>query len=272
MSSAGQPLQATVKALTFDVFGTVVDWRSSVEAELNKVVKKKTTSPEFQSLSPETSERVKALTEQDWATFAQQWRDSYKKFTRGFVPGETPWKDIDTHHYDSLVELLDKWKLQDLYSEDEIKDLSLVWHRLTPWSDSSEGIHTLGTAFITSTLSNGNRSLLKDLNDFGNLGFQKLTSAEDFSAYKPSPAVYLGAAKSFGVKPEEVAMVAAHLNDLQAAKSLGLRTIYVERLSEEDWEEDDPRFQEARKWVDIWVSQDEAGFVTVAQKLGLPRD
>lgn len=270
MSSATQPLPAGVKALTFDVFGTVVDWRSSVETALKKAANKKTGSAEFQSLSPEVKDRVQALTDKDWASFAQLWRDSYKKFTKGFVPGETPWKDIDTHHYDSLVELLDKWQLQGLYSEDEVKELSLVWHRLTPWSDSSEGIHKLGKSFITSTLSNGNRSLLKDLNDFGSLGFQKLTSAEDFSAYKPNPAVYLGAAKSFGVKPEEVTMVAAHLNDLQAARSNGLRTIYVERPGEEDWKEDDPRFQEAKKWVDIWVSQGEDGFVTVARKLGLP--
>ena len=260
------PLQERVKALTFDVFGTVVDWRSSVETALKLAANKKI---DAQSLASDVADRVRALTDEDWATFAQQWRNSYKEFTKSFVPGETPWKDIDTHHYDSLVELLGKWQLQDLYNRAEVRDLSLVWRRLTPWADSSEGIHKLGTAFVTSTLSNGNRSLLTDLNDYGSLGFKKITSAEDFSAYKPNPAVYLGAAESLGVKPKEVAMVAAHLNDLQGARSCGLRTIYVARPDEEDWGEDDPRFQDARKWVDIWVSQGEDGFVTVARKLGL---
>lgn len=270
MSTKGDAGSLTgIKALTFDVFGTVVDWRSSVESALKSEAKKKINSSGVSTLPREVQRRVQGLADQDWATFAQEWRNSYKTFTRGFKSGETPWKDIDTHHYDSLVELLGKWQLTGLYTTEEIKSLSLVWHRLAPWADSSEGIHKLNTRFTTATLSNGNQSLLNDLNAYGNLGFQRLISAEDFSAYKPDPSVYLGAAKALGVTPTEVAMVAAHLGDLDAARSLGLRTIYVERPDEDDWNPDEERYVQAKDWVDVWVSQNEDGFIEVARRLGL---
>lgn len=259
-----------VKALTFDVFGTVVDHRSSVHQELVRRAKEKIASPEFSTLPGALRARLEAMTDDDWAKFGEEWRISYWEFTRSFVPGKTPWKDIDTHHYDALHELLRKRELTGIYTDDELRSLSLVWHKLKPWDDSAAGIRRLGTRFVTSTLSNGNRSLLQDLNAYGNLGFRRIISAGDFGAYKPHPNTYLGAVADLGFRPEEVAMVAAHLGDLAGARAVGLRTIYVERPREEAWSPEEERYKEARRWVDLWITESEDGLLEVAKRLGIP--
>ncbi|KAI0134622.1 haloacid dehalogenase [Xylariales sp. AK1849] len=250
-----------VKALLFDVFGTVVDWRSTVTGELVKRAREQTNSPDEWS-----RRRLQELTDDDWAEFAQEWRISYMKFTRAFEPGITEWKDIDTHHRDSLIELLRAWGIAGAYTDAEVKDLSLVWHHLEPWADSSKGLNVLGTRFVTSTLSNGNQSLLKDLDEHGKLGFQNLISSADFKAYKPHPKTYRGAAEKLAFTPGECAMVAAHLGDLKAARTQGLKTIYIERPGEEGQPE---LIKEARTWVDLWITEDEEGFVEVARRLGI---
>lgn len=283
-----------LKALTFDVFGTVVDWRQPVEAALTAALKPSHSNGHLQRRRSATTEdeaaeraeaeaRAGALTGEHVAALAQEWRDSYKRFTRGFRPGLDQWKDVDAHHRDSLVALLRRhglWGVFALGDDDEggcppaeVEELSLVWHRLTPWPDSADGLRALGTSggdslgLVTATLSNGNRTLLQDLDAFGGLGFGRLFSAEDFGAYKPDPRVYLGAVERLGCEPGEVAMVAAHLNDLDAARKLGLRTIYVERDGEEDWEAGSERYEAAKGWVDLWVGVDEGGFVEVARRL-----
>jgi 2-haloacid dehalogenase len=266
-----EPWYSQVKALVFDVFGTCVDWRYSVEEALRNGAAGKVASAAFASLPDELQTRVKEMTSQDWADFAQAWRNSYGNFTWSFVPGLTEWKDIDTHHRDSLIELLDEWELSGLYDQDEIEKLSKTWHFLRPWPDSSEGIHLLGTKLVTCTLSNGNNALLVDLNSHGDLGFRKLISAEDFRAYKPNPAVYLGACETLGLAPQQVIMVAAHLGDLAAARSCGLKTAYVERSREEEWEPGQQDYEEAREWVDVWIGQDQGGFVKLAEELGIHR-
>lgn len=255
---------ASVKALTFDVFGTTVDWRTSVVEELTMRAFRKRSSP---TITPELKARLETLSDDDWATFAQSWRNSYSVFTRTFNPEVDAWKTIDQHHRDSLVELLRAHNLVGLYSDSELTSLSLVWHRLVPWNDSSAGLAALGKRFTTSTLSNGNVSLLRDLDDFGALGFHHLLSGEIFKAYKPNPVVYAGAIRELGEEPAHVAMVAAHLNDLAAARASGMRTVYVARPREEAWAEDDERFKEAKTWVDLWITEDEVGFETVAQRL-----
>ncbi|KXJ87639.1 HAD-like domain-containing protein [Microdochium bolleyi] len=318
-----------VKALTFDVFGTVVDWRTTVVRELVQAARDKLASPP-PAPSPSSSAaaagyftRLASLAEPDWARFAQSWRDSYGVFTRSFVPGETAWKDIDAHHYDSLVALLVDWGLgsrgaeQDVdndddndgnsgstaaaaetaeavttvYTEPELRNLSLVWHRLRPWPDSAAGIHLLGTRYATATLSNGTRALLSDLNSLPDppeaegpktgLGFQHIISTADFAAYKPHPSTYRGACAALGCQPHEVAMVAAHPGDLRAARAQGMRTIYVERPREEEWSAEEERYREAKGegeengehertgWVDIWISEAEGGFLEVARRLGV---
>src|SRR3569833_1594873 len=265
-------LASQIRGLTFDVFGTVVNWRASVESELAAAAARKVSSPAFRSLPADLRSRAEQLSAGDWSAFAAEWRASYGRFTRGFVLGVTEWKDIDTHHHDSLVELLDKWQLAGLYGPGEIRELSRVWHRLEPWPDAARGLHALGTRFITATLSNGNTSLLRDLDEFGSLGFQKLISAADFGAYKPHPSVYLGAVRGLELQPGQVAMVAAHLGDLEAAKSLGLKTIYVERAGEEELQPGDERYERARDCVDLWVGLHQDGFVEVARRLGVSRD
>jgi 2-haloacid dehalogenase len=255
-------LKTPPKAMTFDVFGTVVDWRSTVTRRLTKDASKKASSS---SSLP----RLSTMTDEDWGKFAQEWRNSYSQFVQSFKPGETEWRDIDTHHHLSLIDLLKDWRLEGLYTDEEIKDLSLIWHFLDPWKDSSEGIQKLGRKFITSTLSNGNLSLLNDLQEYGNLGFQKMQSGEDFKAYKPHPSVYEGAAKALGLDISEVAMIAAHLNDLKAARTCGMKTIYVEREQEEKWNPDEKEYKEAREWVDLWISQEEDGFREVARRFGI---
>ncbi|KAI1760432.1 haloacid dehalogenase [Hypoxylon sp. FL1150] len=259
-----------IKALAFDVFGTVVDWRSSVQEELARRAGEKIASPTLGSLPSPARARLEALTDADWARFAEEWRTTYYVFTQAFVPGKSAWKDIDAHHYDALQELLRGWGLAGVYADDEARELSLVWHRLKPWGDAAAGVRRLGTRLVTSTLSNGNRSLLQDLDRFGGLGFRSIISTADFCAYKPHPSTYLGAAGALGFQPGEVAMVAAHLGDLAAARANGLRTIYVERPQEEAWGPEEQRYKEAREWVDLWVAQDEPGFLEVAKRLGIP--
>lgn len=259
------------KGLTFDVFGTVVDWRKTVTSTLiQNAAMKTSSSSRSANLSPEVRLELSKLTDQDWGQFAQEWRNTYQKFVKGFVPGESEWRDIDTHHHLALIDLLKKWRLEGLYTNDEVEELSLVWHYLDPWKDSSAGIHKLGTKFITSTLSNGNQSLLHDLEKHGSLGFKKIQSSEDFKAYKPHRKVYLGAAKAMELEPKDVAMVAAHLLDLKAARNLGFRTIYVERAREEDLSPDHEDYLDAKTWVDMWVREQEDGFVEVARRFGIP--
>ncbi|KAI2605968.1 haloacid dehalogenase [Hypoxylon fragiforme] len=276
------PALRNIKALTFDVFGTVVDWRSTVEDALAEVAQAKVASPTYASLPAASRARLEALTADDWARFAQEWRASYHVFTSTFVPGETAWKDIDAHHLDSLRVLLRAWGLADIFlpssadddddeGGEEVRSLSLVWHRLRPWADSAAGIRRLGTRLQTATLSNGNQSLLRDLDAHGGLGFRRIISTADFGAYKPHPSTYLGAAAALGARPDEVAMVAAHLGDLAAARELGFRTIYVERPGEEQWGPREGRYREAREeWVDLWVAEGEGGFEEVARRLGIP--
>lgn len=271
MASEYDILKTPPKALTFDVFGTVVNWRETVTATLIQCAAAQTSSSsQSASLSPELRTRLSQLGDEDWGKFAQEWRNTYKKFTRGFVPGVTEWRDIDTHHHLALIDLLQKWGLENLYTPDEVQTLSLIWHYLDPWPDSSAGIHTLGSKFTTSTLSNGNPSLLKDLQKHGRLGFKILQSSADFKAYKPHPSTYLGAAKAMGLEPGEVAMVAAHLDDLRSARSCGFRTIYVERAREEDWSPSQEEYLDAETWVDMWVKEDEGGFLEVARRFGIP--
>jgi 2-haloacid dehalogenase len=270
MASEYDIIKTPPKGLTFDVFGTVVDWRKTVTSTLiHSALDKTSSSSRSANLPPAVRKRLSQLTDEDWGRFAQEWRNTYKKFVSSFVPGETEWRDIDTHHHLSLVDLLEKWGLAGLYSKEEVKDLSLIWHYLDPWTDSSPGLQKLGTKFITSTLSNGNQSLLKDLDEHGKLGFRRLQSSADFKAYKPHPSVYNGAAKELGLQPGEVAMVAAHLNDLKAARGCGFRTIYVERRQEEDWSPEQSQYKEAKTWVDMWITEGEDGFLEVARRFGV---
>lgn len=257
-----------VKALFFDVFGTTVDWRSTVTEGLHAHAKKALASSQTQSPA---QKRAAAMSEEDWGAFAQKWREGYYAFTRRIAanPGEAPYKTIDEHHLDSLKELLESWELAGLWSEAEVQDISLIWHRLNPWPDTVAGIQALNKRFQTSTLSNGNVSLLSDMAEYAKLDWTHVMSSEMFKSYKPNPKVYLGAAERLGLKPGECGMVAAHMSDLDAARHCGFKTLYIERSQEEAWDADKIAKVKAEGWVNVWVEESQDGFLSAAKKLGI---
>jgi 2-haloacid dehalogenase len=209
---------AQIRALVFDVFGTVVDWRSSIIEEgqaLSKVKAKENSLPEI-----------------DWPAFADAWRAGYvpamTKATAPAADGSTPWASIDVLHREILESLLPSFGLESL-TEDERVDLNLVWHRLNPWPDSVRGLRKLKARYVISTLSNGNVSLLVNMAKHARLPWDCVLSSELARQYKPHPAVYQMAARLLGLGPAQVLMVAAHPGDLRAAQKAGMRTAYVTR-------------------------------------------
>jgi 2-haloacid dehalogenase len=258
------------KALLTDVFGTVVDWRKTVTDYLALRAS--------ESLNSSTSSIPSAVRTSaagiSWGEIAQIWRVSYYNFTRTYDPAEaqrdpSKFKTVDQHHVEALHKILVDHGLDGLWTDTEIEKIALIWHFLDPWPDSSEGLGKLNAQFETSTLSNGNTALLQDLATHGKLPYKHILSGEDFGAYKPHPSVYLGAAKKLGVEPKECALIAAHLNDLKAARGCGYQTIYIERKQEEGWSEEEARKAKQEGWVDMWVTVDEGGFLEVARRFGI---
>lgn len=207
-----KPALAGVKALTFDVFGTVVDWRNSIAREVRV-------------FAAEKKLRVNAV------KFADAWRSGYRPAMNRVASGELPWTKIDDLHRMILDEVLAKFRVSAL-SEAEKADLNRVWHRLKPWPDTLRGLKRLKKKFTISTLSNGNVALLNNMAKNAGLPWDLILSAEIFHHYKPEPEVYLGAASMLGLQPAEVMMVAAHKDDLRAAARQGLRTALVLRPNE----------------------------------------
>ena len=210
-SSAGaeNSVADTVKALTFDVFGTVVDWRTSIIRE-------------GQILAANKGFDL------DWGEFAERWRGGYGPAMNRVRTGELPWTKIDDLHRMILDELVDEYELDEL-SESEREDFNRVWHRLIPWPDTVAGLYKLKTKYVITTLSNGNLSLLTNMAKNAGLPWDAVLSAELAKHYKPDPEAYLTAAELLSLPPEQVMMVAAHPGDLRAAARAGLRTSYVLR-------------------------------------------
>ena len=198
-----------VQILVFDTFGTVVDWRSAVIAEGEKLGKEK---------------GLKV----DWAAFADAWRSGYAPAMNRVRSGELPWTKLDVLHRMTLDGLIEKFKITGL-TEDEKKNFNKVWHRLHGWPDSVSGLTRLKKRFVISPLSNGNVSLLTDMAKFAGLPWDTVLSTELVRHYKPDKETYLMPGEFFDVQPAAVMMVAAHEGDLQAAKALGLRTAFVHR-------------------------------------------
>ena len=253
------------RVVFFDVFGTAVEWRSSVSQALYQAAQRALNG---RNLSKETRSTVSSMTPDRWLELVVRWRRSYLEFTRSYKG--PAFISVDEHHYTSLRELLGEWGLGDLFTDAEIRDLAMSWHRLDPWPDSVEGLTRLNRKVEhTCTLSNGNVSLIEDLVRYASLPFTEIASAEQFGAYKPSPAVYVGAAKRFGVDVGDCALVASHLYDLRGAKAVGFRTIFVERPLEEPLLlAADHRREEVKKegYVDLWIESD--GFLGVANRVG----
>ncbi|MGB1257164.1 MAG: haloacid dehalogenase type II [Thiolinea sp.] len=198
-------LQTRPKILAFDVFGTVVDWHGSIMREVEELI------PGI-----------------DANAFALAWRAGYAPAMQRVMSGELGWTLIDDLHRMILDEILVEFGVDSL-SEAQKKHLNKAWHRLDGWPDSSPGLKRLKQSFTICSLSNGNLGLLSNMAKRADLAWDCILSAEVFRAYKPHPDTYLGVAKVFDVKPEEVMLVAAHHNDLAAARGCGLQTAYIER-------------------------------------------
>lgn len=204
---------ATIKALTFDVFGTVVDWRSSMIREGARFG---------------TAKKIHV----DWARFADAWRAGYGPAMDRVRRGELPWTNLDRLHRMILNRLLVEFKIEGL-SEDDKEELNRAWHHLAPWPDVVSGLQRLRRRFIVATLSNGNISLLVDLARYMNAAWDCILSSELAKHYKPDKEVYLTAADLLGLRPEQVMMVAAHKGDLRAASGVGFKTAFVPRPLEQ---------------------------------------
>ena len=202
-----------VKALVFDVFGTCVDWRTSLIGDFTKWSEKR---------------GIKA----DWTALVDGWRAVYaasmdevrKNPQNGYVI-------LDVLHRRSLEKLVAQFKIQGL-TEADLHHLTLGWHRLHSWPDTNAGLSRLKKKYIISPLSNGNVALLTNMAKFAGMPWDLIMSAELFEHYKPDPETYLGAARLLCLRPDEVMMVAAHNNDLKAAQQQGLKTAFVARPTE----------------------------------------
>jgi 2-haloacid dehalogenase len=201
-----------IKALTFDVFGTVVDWRSSLIRE------------------GEALGRARGL-HVDWARFADAWRGLYQPNLEQVRSGRRPWTKLDDLHRLALDALLVEFKITGL-GEAEIDDLNRAWHRLDPWPDSVAGLTRLKRRFVLATLSNGNVALIVNMARRAGLPWDAVLGAEVARAYKPQAAAYLTTAALLGLAPAQCLMVAAHNGDLAAAGAQGFRTAFVPRPTE----------------------------------------
>jgi len=209
VTPGSKPGLAEVQALCFDIFGTVVDWRTSIVRE------------------GQLLQQRLGLPPQDWGAFADDWRAGYQPAMHEVRTGALPWTDIDGLHRRILDRIRAARGL--VLAEADAAQFNRVWHRLIPWPDSVAGLYRLKQRFTITSLSNGNVALLVNMAKHAGLPWDTVLSAELFQHYKPDPEVYLGAARLLGLQPAQVMMVAAHPSDLRAAAACGLRTAYVPR-------------------------------------------
>jgi 2-haloacid dehalogenase len=204
--------KANVQALLFDVFGTVVDWRSSLIDDLGRFAAGKGIAA-------------------DWAAFADGWRALYQPAMEEVRSGRRAWTILDVLHRESLDRLLAEFAIAGL-SEADRDHMNRVWHRLRPWPDAVPGLQRLKSRFIIGTLSNGNVGLLTRMAKHAGLPWDVILGAETARAYKPLPQAYLANAALLNLEPHQVMLVAAHNGDLAAAAAAGLRTAFVARPAE----------------------------------------
>lgn len=206
------PTKDAVKALVFDVFGTVVDWRSSVIDELTAFA---------------STKRING----DWTRFADEWRGLYQPSMEAVRTGKRPWTILDVLHRESLETLLAKHGINGLDEADKVH-LTRIWHRLRPWPDVVAGLTRLKTRYIIGTLSNGNVGLLARMAKNGGLPWDVVLGAETAQAYKPQPEAYRRTCALLNLEPREVMLVAAHNRDLDGAAKEGMATGFVARPTE----------------------------------------
>ncbi len=203
-------MPADLKAIMFDVFGTVVNWRSSIANEVRQL-------PELHQI--------------DGELFADRWRSKYQPSMERIRKGLRPWTKLDILHYENLNEVLDEFDVGTL-AERKKKHLNRAWHRLTPWSDSVEGLCRLKSKYVIATLSNGNVALIVNMAKHVGLPWDMVLGAEVVGHYKPQPDSYLKSAAMLDLEPNQCMLVAAHNSDLIAAAECGLMTAFVARPTE----------------------------------------
>jgi 2-haloacid dehalogenase len=209
------PLEAPdlgVRALFYDVFGTLMDWRNSVAREAERVL-------------DTLGYRL------DWLAFADAWRAEYQPGMEEVRSGRQSFAKLDILHRRNLVRILPRFGLQNL-SDEVIDDLTLVWHRLDAWPEVPAAMARLKTKFWLAPCSNGNISLMVDLARRNNLPWDAILGSEIAGDFKPKPRVYLAACEAFDFQPAQCMMVAAHSRDLAAASKLGLHTAHIARIDE----------------------------------------
>ncbi len=231
-----------IKALTFDVFGTVVDWRGSVAREARAIL-----APKGHDL--------------DWPNFADRWRALYVPAMTEVREGRRPFAILDDLHRENLLTLLDQDGIVNL-SPPEIDRLNTAWHRLDPWPDAVEGLTRLKRRFILATVSNGNIALMVNLAKWGGLPWDVILGSEVARAYKPAPEAYDRTASVLQLEPSQCLMVAAHTNDLRAAAGRGFRTAFVRRPTE--FGPSEP----ADPWPDEAFDYNAADFLDLAAQMG----
>lgn len=210
--ACGAPEAQRYRALLFDVFGTVVDWRSGVIRDV-------------------TAAAARAGVPVDAARFADRWRAGYRPAMDLVRSGQLPWTKLDELHRRVLDELAAEFRLDGLPAAD-LDWLNTCWHRLDPWPDSVPGLTRLRSRYVLATMSNGNVALLVNMARRAGLPWDVILSAELFRRYKPDPETYLGAAELLSLDPAQLMLVAAHNEDLSAAADLGLATAFLPRSTE----------------------------------------
>ena len=201
-----------VRAILFDVFGSVVDWRTSLINDLT------------------AWSATRGFTA-NWAALVDDWRGAYAPSMDRVRKGELPWTILDDLHRSTLEVLAREHGLPDL-SDADLDHINRGWHRLKPWPDSVDGLTRLKSRYIIGPLSNGNVALLVNMAKTAGLPWDVICSTELFAHYKPDPETYLGAAKILGLAPHQVMLAAAHNNDLAAARACGLATAFFPRPTE----------------------------------------
>lgn len=197
------------KAVLFDTFGTVVDWRSSLIRQ-------------FEVFAGETGVAG------NWAAVADAWRREYAPSMNRVRVGASPWKTLDQLHRESLATVLSELGIAGV-RPDDLDRLSLAWHRLSPWPDAVEGLQRLKRRYVIGPLSNGNVALLVNMAKFAQLPWDVVPGSDIFRHYKPDPEIYLGVCDLLSLAPHDVMLAAAHGSDLAAARSCGLQTAYFPR-------------------------------------------
>ena len=201
-----------IRAMFFDVFGTLVDWRTGVAREAKRVLQ-----PLGYNL--------------DWTAFADAWRGEYQPGMEEVRSGRIPFSKLDILHRRNLERFLPRFNVRDL-PDDVLRELTRAWHRLDAWPDVPPALGRLSKTFLLAPVSNGNISLMVDLARRNDFCWDAILGAEVAGDYKPKPRVYLAACEAFDLKPAECMMVAAHSSDLAAAAACGLRTGHIARLDE----------------------------------------